>query len=136
MSGRTEVEQVWAIIHDVVDQIPFNHVLGLKVESLNFDQPSVKLEMRPDLIGILFGFAAWRRHLEHLDHGGWFCVLGVLKTMQGSLCRRWRSDSPDRHDRLRIDYLRPVVRKRFIATLRQHRKRSADRTELHNDERS
>jgi hypothetical protein len=30
MSGRTEVEQVWAIIHDVVDQIPFNHVLVLR----------------------------------------------------------------------------------------------------------
>ena len=41
MNGRTEVEQVWAIIHDVIDQIPFNHVLGLEVESLNCDQPPV-----------------------------------------------------------------------------------------------
>jgi uncharacterized protein (TIGR00369 family) len=140
MSERAEVEQVWAIIHDVVDQIPFNHVLGLKVESLNFDQPSVKLEMRPDLIG---NFIRGSLHggviSSTLDFmGGLVAFLGVLKTMQGqpvqAMAERFaKIGTID----LRIDYLRPGIGKHFMATgyvLRTGNKVAVTRMELHNDE--
>lgn len=141
MSGRTEVEAVLAIIHDVIDQIPFNHVLGLKVESLNFDQPSVKLDMRQDLIG---NFVRGSLHggviSSTLDFmGGLVAFLSVLKTMRGqpvqAMAERFaKIGTID----LRIDYLRPGIGKHFIATgyvLRTGNKVSVTRMELHNDER-
>ena len=141
MNGRTEVEQVWAIIHDVIDQIPFNHVLGLEVESLNCDQPSVKLNMRQELIG---NFIRGSLHggviSSTLDFmGGLVAFLGVLKTMQGqpvqAMAERFaKIGTID----LRIDYLRPGIGRHFIATgyaLRTGKKVAVTRMELHNDER-
>lgn len=140
MSGKTEVEQVLATIHDVVDQIPFNHLLGLKVESLNFDQPSVKLEMRQDLIG---NFIRGSLHggviSSTLDFmGGLVAFLGVLKTSRGQPVQ----ETAERFAKigtidLRIDYLRPGIGKHFIATgyvLRTGKKVAVTRMELHNDE--
>jgi uncharacterized protein (TIGR00369 family) len=141
MSGRTDVEEVLATIHEVIDQIPFNHVLGLEVESLDFDQPSVKLEMRPDLIG---NFIRGSLHggviSSTLDFmGGLVAFLGVLKTMRGqpvqAMAERFaKIGTID----LRIDYLRPGIGKHFIATgyvLRTGNKVAVTRMELHNDER-
>ena len=141
MGGRTEVEQVWGIIHEVIDRIPFNKLLGLKVELLNLDQPSVKLEMRPDLIG---NFIRGSLHggviSSTLDFmGGLVAFLGVLKTMRGqsvqAMAERFaKIGTID----LRIDYLRPGIGKHFIATgyvLRTGKKVAVTRMELHNDER-
>ena len=141
MSGGTEIEQVWATIRDVVDQIPFNHVLGLKVETLDFDRPSVKLDMRPDLIG---NFIRGSLHggviSSTLDFmGGLVAFLGVLNTMRGqpvqAMAERFaKIGTID----LRIDYLRPGIGQHFIATgyvLRTGKKVAVTRMELHNDER-
>jgi uncharacterized protein (TIGR00369 family) len=141
MDGRIEAEQVSGIIHEVIDRIPFNHVLGLKVELRDLDQPSVKLEMRPDLIG---NFVRGSLHggviSSTLDFmGGLVAFLGVLKTLQGqpvqALAERFaKVGTID----LRIDYLRPGIGRHFIATgyvLRTGKKVAVTRMELHNDER-
>jgi uncharacterized protein (TIGR00369 family) len=140
MGARTEVEQVSAIIHEVIDRIPFNHVLGLKVELPDLDQASVKLDMRPDLIG---NFARGSLHggviSSTLDFmGGLVAFLGVLKTMQGqpvqAMAERFaKIGTID----LRIDYLRPGIGRHFIATgyvLRTGNKVAVTRMELHNDQ--
>ncbi len=33
------------------ENVPFNRVLGLKVESIDLDAPQLRFEMRPELIG-------------------------------------------------------------------------------------
>ncbi|MCU0605810.1 MAG: hypothetical protein MUC33_24520 [Desulfobacterales bacterium] len=85
MSGRSHLDDVLAIIHDVVEKIPFNKVLGLAVESLELDRPSVKLTMREELIG---NFIRGSLHggviSSTLDFmGGLVAFLGVLKTLEG-----------------------------------------------------
>lgn len=141
MNERSEFDDVLAIIHDVVEKIPFNKVLGLTVDSLNLDQPSVKLTMRQDLIG---NFIRGSLHggviSGTLDFmGGLVAFLGVLKTMQGqpvqAMAERFaKIGTID----LRIDYLRPGIGEHFIATgyvLRTGKKVAVTRMELHNDER-
>jgi uncharacterized protein (TIGR00369 family) len=141
MSERSDVDEVLAIIHEVVDKIPFNKVLGLTVESMNLEHPSVKLMMRQDLIG---NFIRGSLHggviSSTLDFmGGLVAFLGVLKTMQGqpvqAMAERFaKIGTID----LRIDYLRPGIGEHFVATgyvLRTGKKVAVTRMELHNDER-
>jgi len=135
------VEEILSIIRDIiVEKIPFNKVLGLTVEALNLEHPSVRLTMREDLIGNFI-----RRSLHGgvisstLDFmGGLLAFLSVLKTMQGqsvqAMAERFaKIGTID----LRIDYLRPGVGQHFIATgfvLRTGKKVAVTRMELHNDE--
>jgi uncharacterized protein (TIGR00369 family) len=141
MSQRPEVNEVLEIIHDVVEKIPFNKVLGITVDSLDLDQPSVRLEMREELIG---NFIRGSLHggviSATLDFmGGLVAFLGVLKTMQGQpaqvmAARFAKIGTID----LRIDYLRPGIGRRFIATgyvLRTGNKVAVTRMELHSEER-
>ena len=141
MSEQPEIDEVLAIIHEVCEKIPFNQVLGLAVESLDFDRPSVKLTMRPELIG---NFIRGSLHggviSSTLDFmGGLVAFLGVLRTMQGQPARAMaeRFAKIGTID-MRIDYLRPGIGAHFIATgyvLRTGKKVAVTRMELHNDER-
>ncbi|MCU0604515.1 MAG: thioesterase family protein [Desulfobacterales bacterium] len=141
MTGRSEFDDVLEIIHDVVEKIPFNQLLGLTVDSLNLAHPSVKLAMRPELIG---NFIRGSLHggviSSTLDFmGGLVAFLGVLKTMQGQPARAMaeRFAKIGTID-LRIDYLRPGIGEHFIATgyvLRTGKKVAVTRMELHSDER-
>jgi uncharacterized protein (TIGR00369 family) len=141
MSKRSEVDAVLDIIREVVEQIPFNKLLGLTVESLDLEQPSVRLEMREELIG---NFIRGSLHggviSSTLDFmGGLVAFLGVLKTMQGQpaqvmAARFAKIGTID----LRIDYLRPGIGRHFIATgyvLRTGNKVAVTRMELHGEER-
>ncbi len=141
MSKRPEVDEVLDIIHDVVERIPFNKLLGLTVESLDLDQPSVRLVMREELIG---NFIRGSLHggviSSTLDFmGGLVAFLGVLKTMQGQpaqamAARFAKIGTID----MRIDYLRPGIGRHFIATgyvLRTGNKVAVTRMELHNEQR-
>ncbi len=141
MQRPDAVEEILSIIRDIiVEKIPFNKVLGLTVEALNLEHPSVRLTMREDLIGNFI-----RRSLHGgvisstLDFmGGLLAFLSVLKTMQGqsvqAMAERFaKIGTID----LRIDYLRPGVGQHFIATgfvLRTGKKVAVTRMELHNDE--
>jgi uncharacterized protein (TIGR00369 family) len=141
MSARSHLDEVLVIIHDVVEKIPFNKVLGLAVESLELDRLSVKLAMRDELIG---NFIRGSLHggviSSTLDFmGGLVAFLGVLKTLEGlpapeMAARFARIGTID----LRIDYLRPGLGRHFVATgyvLRAGKKVAVTRMELHNERR-
>jgi uncharacterized protein (TIGR00369 family) len=141
MSRPSGVDDVLAVIHEVVEKIPFNRLLGLTVESLDLDRPSVKLGMRDELIG---NFIRGSLHggviSSTLDFmGGLVAFLGVLKTLDGQpvpvmAARFAKIGTID----LRIDYLRPGIGRNFIATgyvLRTGKKVSVTRMELHNEQR-
>ena len=142
MSSRREIDEILEIIHDlIIEKIPFNKVLGFTVESLNLDQVSVRLPMRPELVenfirGSLHG-GVISSTLDFM--GGLVAFLSVLKTMQGQsvqvMAERFaKIGTID----MRIDYLRPGLGDYFIATgyvLRTGNKVAVTRMELHNNER-
>ena len=99
------------------ERIPFNHVLGLRIDTLAGDGVSGHLAMRPDLIG----------HYAHQRlHGG--VISATLDAMAGlavmaAIGARHLDEAPgDRLRRfgklgtidLRIDYLRPAIGPRFL----------------------
>lgn len=141
MNQQHEFGDILSIVHDVTEKIPFNQVLGLTVESLDLDHPTVRLTMQEQLIG---NFIRGSLHggviSSTLDFmGGLVAFLSVLKTLQGQplqvMAERFaRIGTID----LRVDYLRPGIGKHFIATgyvLRTGKKVSVTRMELQNDER-
>ena len=98
------------------EAVPFNRVLGLKVESLDPAAPKLRFDMRPDLIG---------NARRQILHGG--VISAVLDVAAGFAIHlavlRQRSDAG--HDShfptigtidLHIDYLRPGRGAYFIAT--------------------
>ena len=98
------------------EHVPFNKVIGLRVESTDPDAPKLRFDMRPELIGNP------RRQILHggvisavLDGAAGFAIhLAVLKQ---------RVETPQEAHfpsigtiDLRVDYLRPGRGKYFIAT--------------------
>jgi uncharacterized protein (TIGR00369 family) len=98
------------------ERIPFNHVLGLRIDTLAPDSVSGHLAMRPDLIG----------HYAHQRlHGG--VISATLDAMAGlavmaAIGARHMAETPTERLRrfgklgtidLRIDYLRPAIGERF-----------------------
>jgi uncharacterized protein (TIGR00369 family) len=141
MSGRSHFDEILATIHDVVEKIPFNKVLGLTVESLDPEGPSVKLAMREELIGnFLRGSLHGGVISSTLDFmGGLVAFLGVLKSLSGQPAQEMaaRFAKIGTID-LRVDYLRPGLGRSFVATgyvLRTGKKVAVTRMELHNDQR-
>ena len=124
----------------IEEQIPFNKVLGLQVETLDMDNVGLKIEMKEELIGnpikgILHGGAI----CSVLDvTGGTTAAMGVLKKMVGRPFeeigkRLLNVGTID----LRVDYLRPGRGKYFLATgsvMRTGQKVAVVRMQLHNDE--
>ena len=116
-------------------RIPFNQVLGIRLEELSVDKVVMSLPMKPELIGnfvqgILHGgvisslldvalIGAFERH-QHLPAGERMARLAKLGTID-----------------LRVDYLRPGRGQAFTATavlLRSGNKVAVVRTELHSDD--
>ena len=131
------IQQVETIF---VDKIPFNKLLGMHVESLDFESAKVKIEMRDELIG---NFIQRTLHggvtSSVLDViGGLTAFMTLLKKMEGAssqekLARLAKFGTID----LRVDYLRPGRGKYFIAqgsVLRTGKKIAVTRMELHNDQ--
>ena len=99
------------------ERIPFNHVLGLRIDSLAGDGVAGHLAMRPDLIG----------HYAHQRlHGG--VISATLDAMAGlavmaAIGARHMDETPAERLRrfgklgtidLRVDYLRPALGDRFV----------------------
>jgi uncharacterized protein (TIGR00369 family) len=99
------------------ERIPFNHVLGLRIDSLAADGVTGHVLMRPDLIG----------HFTHQRlHGG--VISATLDAMAGlalmaAIGARHMDEAPLERLRrfgklgtidLRIDYLRPALGERFV----------------------
>lgn len=122
------------------DRIPFNSVLGLQIESLDFDSAALKLAMTEQLVGNFYkGSLHGGVVSATLDvTGGLVAFLGVIKKMRGKPTEQ----TMERFSRmatidLRVDYLRPGLGEHFLATgyiLRIGNRVAVTRMELHNDE--
>lgn len=120
-------------------KIPFNKVLGLKIESMKIEDVRVRFEMKEAFIGnFVQGILHGGVISAVLDTtGGLTASLGVIQNMAGrtveeigkSLTRIGTID-------LRVDYLRPGKGNYFVATgsiMRAGRRVSVTRMELYND---
>jgi uncharacterized protein (TIGR00369 family) len=137
MSTKREVESIEAQIGRTFEQmIPFNRVLGLKLDSLDPRAPRLRFEMRPELVG---------NPVRQILHGGVISatldVVGGLAIALASLAAKTEV-TPGRQFPdigtidLRIDYLRPGRDKYFVATGRVVRlggRVAVAHTELVND---
>jgi len=124
------------------ERIPFNRVLGLRVESVDASDVVVRFDMRDELVG---NFT--RGNL----HGGVISsvldVVGGLAAFLALLKREGVKSLEDEAEKfsklgtidLRVDYLRPGIGKTFSSrgyVLRAGRKVAVTRMELHNEEES
>ncbi|MEZ7852497.1 MAG: thioesterase family protein [SAR324 cluster bacterium] len=122
------------------DRIPFNKLIGMKIDNLDLDNIKIRFEMRPELVG---NFMRGNLHGGVISTvldvtGGMLAWTGIMKKMEGSTFE----EITERFAKigtidLRVDYLRPGLGKYFVATgstLRAGNKLSAIRMELHNDE--
>ena len=126
------------LCHWYEERIPFNKILGLRIESLHTDAIRVRFDMQASLIGndvkaILHGGVI----SSALDAtGGLTASFGVLEKMTDASGdafekRITRIGTID----LRIDYLRPGQGQYFVATgniMRAGRRVTVTRMELHN----
>jgi uncharacterized protein (TIGR00369 family) len=117
--------------------VPFNQVLGLKVESTDPEMPKLRFDMKPELIG---------NPRRQILHGG--VISAVLDVAAGFAVHlavaKLKDQDPHRGDfpnigtiDLRVDYLRPGRGKFFIASARVVRlgnRVAVAHTEMTNDE--
>jgi uncharacterized protein (TIGR00369 family) len=117
MGSQREVESIEAELRRTFEQIiPFNRVLGLRIDSLDFKAPRLRFDMRPELVG---------NPVRQILHGGVISatldVVGGLAIALASITRK-AEETPARHFPdigtidLRIDYLRPGRGHYFLAT--------------------
>jgi len=139
--NRTDFDELIQQVETIfVDKIPFNKLLGMHVESLDFESAKVKIEMRDELIG---------NFIQRTLHGGVTSsvldVIGGLTAFMTLLKKMEGASSQEKLERLakfgtidlRVDYLRPGRGKYFIAqgsVLRTGKKIAVTRMELHNDQ--
>lgn len=98
------------------ERIPFNHVLGLRIDELSADGVTGHIEMRPELIG---HYAHQRLHGGVISAG--LDAMGGLAVMIAIGARHLDEPLAQRLHRfgklgtidLRVDYLRPAVGRRF-----------------------
>ena len=140
-SEQMPPEELLGIVKDIYEnRIPFDRVLGMKVDSLTLERAVVRFEMKPELVG---NYVVGSLHggvisavLDAL--GGMTASTGVVRRMAGrpaeeiadALTRMGTID-------LRVDYLRPGKGAHFTASgtiMRTGRKVAVTRMELHNDQ--
>ena len=122
------------------ERIPFNKLIGMKIENLDLDSIGIRFKMRPELVG---NFMRGNLHGGVISSvldvtGGMVAWTGIMKKMEG----RSFEEIAERFSKigtidLRVDYLRPGLGEYFVATgstLRTGNKLSVTRMELHNDE--
>lgn len=138
-----ETELVALVNHFFIEASPVNKGLGIKIKSVAPDDPRIEIEMRDDLVGLIYA---------PMMHGG---VIASVLDAVGSLTvfldiiARTKGDSVSekvekvrKESRLntidlRIDYLRPGKGRVFTASgsiLRTGRKVGVARMQLHNEE--
>lgn len=138
---KKSYDKIWKILSELYEhKIPFNKVLGLKIESLKMDDVRIKFEMKDKFIG---------NYVQGILHGGVISAvldttggltasLGVLQKMKGRTAEEiGKNLTKIGTIDLRIDYLRPGKGDYFVATgsiMRAGRRVSVTRMELHNDQ--
>ncbi len=134
-------EKYLQLLKEVIEErIPFNKLIGLKIEKLDLESIGIRFKMSPELVGNFM-----RGNL----HGG---VISTVLDLTGGMVA-WAGimnntkelsfeEVTERFAKigtvdLRVDYLRPGLGKYFVSTgstLRTGNKLSVARMELHNDE--
>jgi uncharacterized protein (TIGR00369 family) len=122
------------------EKIPFNKVLGLKVDLLRYDLVKLKFEMHDELIG---------NYMRGTLHGGVISsaidVTGGLAAFMGIQQKLPAGDLEEKLERfsklgtidLRVDYLRPGIGKHFVTTgytMRTGNRVAVARIELNNEQ--
>lgn len=134
MKSKSDYQKLIAKI--IADNIPFNRVLGVEVESTDPAKPQLRFAMRPDLIG---------NARREILHGG--VIAAVLDVTAGfaimlALYKDAHAGEKPEFPNigtidLRVDYLRPGRGKHFVSTGRVVRLGSriaVTHMELANDE--
>jgi len=146
MSKETKItpaapEEIFPLIKKIFEELmPFDRLLGVKVENLGFDNVCVRVDMRKEFVGnFVKGILHGGVISSVLDlTGGLIAYVGVIKRLQGQsldeiMNRFTRMGTID----LRVDYLRAGKGKYFLtrgSILRIGNKVAVVRTELKNDE--
>jgi len=129
-----------SIINEMFEKIPFNRILGLKVESIGNDCVKTVFEMSDELMG------NYKMRMLHggvissaIDvTGGLAAVIGIQEKLHGEAldARIEKSFKISTLD-LRVDFLQPGFGRRFVVTayiLRAGNRIAVARMELHNDQ--
>jgi len=137
---KKSFDNIGKILHELYERkIPFNKVLGLKIESLKMEDVRMRFEMKDAFVG---------NYVQGILHGGVISAvldttggltasLGVLQKMKGHTAEEiGKSLTKIGTIDLRIDYLRPGKGDYFISRgsiMRAGRRVSVTRMELYND---
>ncbi|MCV6637962.1 thioesterase family protein [Candidatus Albibeggiatoa sp. nov. NOAA] len=122
------------------EKMPFNKLLGLKIESLHLEEVRLRIDMRDELIGnFVHGILHGGVIASVLDVAGGMIAIANAFHTKPQLTEAERMQGIDKSGTIdmRVDYLRPGRGEYFIATaqvLRSGRKVSVTRMELHNNE--
>jgi uncharacterized protein (TIGR00369 family) len=133
-------EKLLQLLKEITEEkIPFNKLIGMKIETLDLDKIGIRFEMSPELVG---NFTRGNLHGGVISSvldvtGGMVALTGIMKKMEGQSF----DEISERFNKIgtidiRVDYLRPGLGEYFIATgstLRTGNKVSVTRMELHND---
>ena len=133
-------EKLLQLLKEITEEkIPFNKLIGMKIETLDLDKIGIRFEMHPELVG---NFTRGNLHGGVISSvldvtGGMVAWIGIMKKMEGQSF----DEISERFNKIgtidiRVDYLRPGLGEYFIATgstLRTGNKVSVSRMELHND---
>jgi len=133
-------EKLLRLLKEITEEkIPFNKLIGMKIETLDLDKIGIRFEMSPELVG---NFTRGNLHGGVISSvldvtGGMVAWTGIMKKMEGQSF----DEISERFNKIgtidiRVDYLRPGLGEYFIATgstLRTGNKVSVTRMELHND---
>jgi len=133
-------EKLLQLLKEITEEkIPFNKLIGMKIETLDLDKIGIRFEMSPELVG---NFTRGNLHGGVISSvldvtGGMVAWTGIMKKMEGQSF----DEISERFNKIgtidiRVDYLRPGLGDYFIATgstLRTGNKVSVTRMDLHND---
>ena len=133
-------EKLLQLLKEITEEkIPFNKLIGMKIETLDLDKIGIRFEMHPKLVG---NFTRGNLHGGVISSvldvtGGMVAWTGIMKKMEGQSF----DEISERFNKIgtidiRVDYLRPGLGEYFIATgstLRTGNRVSVSRMELHND---
>jgi uncharacterized protein (TIGR00369 family) len=140
MNDDENDEKLFSAIKDIFNEkIPFNKILGLSVESLQFDRVMVKFKMNDGLIGNYMRATLHGGVISSVIDvtGGLSAFMGIQQKMAGkSLEAKLEKFSRLGTIDLRVDYLRPGLGKWFTSTgynLRTGNRVVVTRIEVHND---
>ena len=140
MNPIMPTEKLLQLLKEITEEkIPFNKLIGMKIETLDLDKIGIRFEMSPELVG---NFTRGNLHGGVISSvldvtGGMVAWTGIMKKMEGQSF----DEISERFNKIgtidiRVDYLRPGLGEYFIATgstLRTGNKVSVSRMELHND---